>query len=279
MYNGIQKMEEIIEYIELHLTSEMDYEKLASRMTLSVYEFRRIFAFIVGCPLSEYVRKRRLSLAACELITDSEISIRQISEKYGYSTSASFSKAFSEYHGFSPSVCQRGTHELSLFPRPRFEWTVQSTEPITFQIINDSAFCIKGYCAYSDYTDTCCCEQVWDDFYRLKKDEELLGEHIYVSYRNEQRKVKCHIGDRISLPQACASADPIPECQWLTVKMNVTDDEIVNKKYHDILCNILPSARLQRRTDFPTVEVFPRDMSSDHFEWEIRIPVEKERKQ
>ena len=278
MYNGIEKMEEIIEYIESHLTSEIDYEQLASRMTLSVYEFRRIFAFIVGCPLSEYLRKRRLSLAACELITDSRISIRQVSEKYGYSTSASFSKAFSEYHGFSPTVCQREVPALSLFQRPKFEWTVQSTEPITFQIINDVDFCIKGYRAYSDYTDTCCCEQVWDDFYRLKKDEELSGERIYVSYRNEHGTVNCHIGERIPVTRACASADPIPECQWLTVKMNTTDDETVNKKYHDVLCNVLPSARLRRRTDLPTVEVFPRDMSSDHFEWEIRIPVEKERK-
>ena len=62
MYNGIQKMEKIIEYIECNITSEIDYEALASQMTLSVYEFRRIFAFVVGCPLSEYVRKRRLSL-------------------------------------------------------------------------------------------------------------------------------------------------------------------------------------------------------------------------
>ena len=54
MYNGIQKIEEIIEYIESNITSEPDCEAMASRMMLSVYEFRRIFAFIVGCPISDY---------------------------------------------------------------------------------------------------------------------------------------------------------------------------------------------------------------------------------
>ena len=83
MYNGIQKIEKIIEYIECNITSEIDYEELASRMTLSLYEFRRIFAFVVGCPLSEYVRKRRLSLAACDLMTNSKTTVQEIGEKYG----------------------------------------------------------------------------------------------------------------------------------------------------------------------------------------------------
>ncbi|MBE6695365.1 MAG: helix-turn-helix transcriptional regulator [Ruminococcaceae bacterium] len=93
MYSGIQKIEEIIDYIENHLTSEIDCEELALRMTLSVYEFRRIFSFIVGVPISEYIRKRKLSLAACDIITNPRASIHEISKKYGYSTLASFSKA------------------------------------------------------------------------------------------------------------------------------------------------------------------------------------------
>jgi hypothetical protein len=58
--------------------------------------------------------------------------------------------------------------------------------------------------------------------------------------------------------------------------MNTTDDEIVNKKYNVILYDILPSTRLKRRIDLPTVEVFPLDMTEENFEWEIRIPIEKE---
>ena len=274
MYNGIQKIEEIIEHIESNITSEIDYEALAAKMALSVYEFRRIFAFIVGCPLSEYVRKRRLSLAACELMTNPGASIRQISAKYGYSTLAAFSKAFNEYHGISPKLCQKGAHEITLFSKPKFEWSMQGAEEHAFQILTDTAFAINGYCGISDHTDSCCCEGVWNSFYELGKDKELSGDHIFVSYHNEQSTVKCCIGERIPLSAGSVCTDTVPACRWLSVKMNTTDDDIVNQKYNSILCDILPAAKLKRRLDVPTVEVFPRDMSEDEFEWEIRIPRE-----
>ena len=276
MYNGIQKMEKIIEYIECNITSEIDYEALASQMTLSVYEFRRIFAFVVGCPLSEYVRKRRLSLAACDLMTSANATVQEISEKYGYSTLSAFSKAFSEYHGFSPTACQRGGCKISLFSKPKFEFHIQNVDEYSFKILRDTAFTIKGYCALSEHTDTCCCEQVWNDFYELGKDKDVSGETIFVSYHDELGKVKCRIGERTTPDENTATADIIPECQWLSVKMNTTDDDIVNEKYNSILGNLLPSAKLKRKMDLPTVEVFPRDMSENNFEWEIRIPIEQE---
>lgn len=274
MFKGIQKIEEIIEHIEKNLTSEIDYEALASRMALSVYEFRRIFSFVVGCPLSEYIRKRKLSLAACDLMADSKISIQQISERYGYSTLPAFSKAFSEYYGFSPTACRNGGVEISLFPRPKFEWNIQFAQEQSFRIIKDNAFSIKGFCAFSDHTDTCCCEGVWSDFYKLGKDKNISQDTLFVSYTDEKGKVKCCIGERIENEEQ--RNDTIPESQWLTVKMNTTDDDIVNKKYNSILYEILPSAKLRRKPKLPTVEVFPLDMSEDNFEWEIRIPVEKE---
>jgi len=276
MYNGIQKIEEIIEYIESNITSEPDCEAMASRMMLSVYEFRRIFAFIVGCPISDYVRKRRLSLAACEIMTSPDISIKEIGERYGYSTLSAFSKAFSEYHGFSPSVCRKDSPEISLFPRPEFEWKIRTGENISFQIISDTAFSIRGYSAFSDHTDSCCCEGVWNDFYESGADRALTQDLIYVSYHNNDGMVKCRIGERVCPEDSSEDSFVIPEGKWLSVKLNTTDDDAVNRKYNSILYELLPSARLHRRSGLPTVEIFPRDMSEDNFEWEIRIPVEKE---
>ena len=154
MYNGIERIEGAIEEIERNITGDIDYEKLASGMALSVYEFRRIFSFIVGCPLSEYVRRRRLSLAACELMTDSDISIREISEKYGYSTESAFSKAFREMHGFSPIRCQKGNVEIKLFTRPKFEISVSGRSTVPFSVIKDTAYGIRGLSMTSPHTDT-----------------------------------------------------------------------------------------------------------------------------
>ena len=85
MYSGIEKIKEVLEYIEENITTKLDYSAMAASMNLSVYEFRRIFSFVVGCPVSEYIRKRKLSLAALEIMNTSKVDMLKISEKYGYS--------------------------------------------------------------------------------------------------------------------------------------------------------------------------------------------------
>ena len=127
----------------------------------------------------------------------------------------------------------------------------------------------------SPHSDTCCCEAVWGDFYDKGYDGKIVGDRIYASYRNEGEHVLCTIGERVKL-DAGSDVEEIPECSWACFKMNTTDDDAVNEKYGEILYEVLPSAKLRRIPTIPTVEVYPIDMSSDNFEWEIRIPVEKE---
>ena len=67
MENGIKKFNDVIEYIEKNIGQEITCSELAKITFLSEYEFRRIFSFLVGVPLGEYIRKRRLSLEAAEL--------------------------------------------------------------------------------------------------------------------------------------------------------------------------------------------------------------------
>ena len=59
MYIGLQKIKDVIDYIEDNITADLDCKTLSLKMGLSVYEFRRIFSFVIGCPISEYIRKRR----------------------------------------------------------------------------------------------------------------------------------------------------------------------------------------------------------------------------
>ena len=182
MNSGIRRIEEVIDYIEEHIEEDIDHTLLASKMTLSLYEFRRIFSFIVGCPLSDYLRKRRLSLAACELVSSQKSSIRSISEKFGYSTEAAFSKAFKEHHGISPTQCQRGDGDIRLFTRPEFEFTVSGRSTVPFRIISDTAFKVDGIKMVSPYSDTSCCDAVWTKFYDDGYDGNIKSDKIYATY-------------------------------------------------------------------------------------------------
>ena len=268
MYNGIKKIEEVIEYIESNITSDLDYNLMAKKMSLSVYEFRRIFSFVVGCPISEYIRKRKLSLAALEIMTSDKSDMVKISEKYGYSNQSAFTRAFCEHHGVSPTACLQENAIINLFTRPKFEMSVYGRESIPFKIITTDEFYIKGFVGLSKITDSCCCENVWSAFYESGADKKLQTNVLYVSYNNQGDNVLCCIGEKGSGGQL------IPPSKWACFKLNTVDDDVVNEKYSKILYEWLPSANMKKKDGMPTVEVYPFDMSEDGFEWEIRIPIE-----
>ncbi len=267
MYNGIKKIEDVIDYIEDNLIAEPDYNEMAKIMNLSVYEFRRIFSFIVGCPVSEYIRKRRLSLAAAEIMSSDKADILKISEKYGYSRQSAFTRAFREHHGVAPSECLNDKTMINLFTRPNFSVSISGRENVPFRVIQTEIFYIKGYSGISPITDSCCCEDVWNGFYESGADKEISEDLIYASYSNRNGNVCCHIGEKSSEGQE------IPSSKWACFTLNTVDDDAVNEIYGKIIYEWLPSANFSKNNELPIIEVYPFDMSEDSFEWEIRIPI------
>ena len=273
MFEGLQKIKDVLEHIEENITSDLDYKVLASKMGLSVYEFRRIFSFVIGLPIAEYIRKRRLSLAAFEITKNEQVDMLKLSEKYGYSSQSAFSKAFSEYHGIAPTVLMKEKRDITLLTVPKFDLKINASENINFSVIKREKFYIQGFSGVSSITDSCCCENVWNNFYESGVDKELNSDKIYVSYKNSKENVLCTIGKKIVQISDQQPFEEIPETCWACFKLNTVEDEIVNEIYSKIICEWLPSANLIKDNSIPIVEVYPFDMSKDGFEWEIRVPV------
>ena len=268
MYAGIKKIEDVLSYIEDNITEDIECNILAQIMNLSVYEFRRIFSFIIGIPVSEYIRKRRLSLAACEIATSDSVDLLALSEKYRYSDQSAFSKAFKQYHGCAPSEYLKNQHNIQLFSVPKLQFCISNTETVPLKILNDDTFYINGHSGISPITDSCCCENVWNEFYERETDKKLCTDKIYVSYHNNGNDVKCCIGEKGQ------SGEKIPKSRWACFGATTTDDSIINEFYSKIIYEWLPSANLKINKKIPIIEVYPFDMSEDGFEWEIRIPIE-----
>ena len=275
MFEGLQKIEDVLEHIEENITSDLDYKVLASKMGLSVYEFRRIFSFVIGLPIAEYIRKRRLSLAAFEITKNEQVDMLKLSEKYGYSSQSAFSKAFSEYHGIAPTVLMKEKRDIRLLTVPKFDLKINASENINFSVIKREKFYIQGFSGVSSITDSCCCENVWNSFYDSGADKKLDSDRIFVSYKNEGENVLCTIGSLADELQRELPFEEIPESLWACFRLNTVDDEIVNEFYSKILYQWLPSANLVKNDSIPIVEVYPRDMSKDGFEWEIWLPIFK----
>ncbi len=111
---SIQLLQRAISYMEEHICETMDYADAAKYVSMSSYNFHRMFSFVAGMTASEYVRKRRLTLAALEL-QETDISVIDVAFKYGYETPESFSKAFSRFHGSTPRQARQKGAKLRLF--------------------------------------------------------------------------------------------------------------------------------------------------------------------
>ncbi|MBE6740583.1 MAG: helix-turn-helix transcriptional regulator, partial [Ruminococcaceae bacterium] len=214
MFEGLQKIKDVLEHIEENITSDLDYKVLASKMGLSVYEFRRIFSFVIGLPIAEYIRKRRLSLAAFEITKNEKVDMLKLSEKYGYSSQSAFSKAFSEYHGIAPTVLMKEKRDVTLLTVPKFDLKINASENINFSVIKREKFYIQGFSGVSSITDSCCCENVWNSFYDSGADKKIDSDRIFVSYKNEGENVLCTIGSLADELQRELPFEEIPESLW-----------------------------------------------------------------
>lgn len=139
----IERFNEAISYIEEHLTEEIDYEQLGRIACCSSYHFQRMFTYMAGVPLSEYIRRRKMSLAAVDL-QGGNMKIIDVAGKYGYSSPTAFNRAFQTVHGIAPSAVKSEGVSVKSFPPILFKITVKGVEEMNYRIETKDAFRIVG---------------------------------------------------------------------------------------------------------------------------------------
>ena len=118
---GIQSA---IQYIEDNLTEELEIEDIAAKAYVSAFYFQKIFSCLCGFTVGEYIRNRRLTLAAQELSADGA-KVIDVAMKYGYDSPDSFTRAFTKFHGISPSAAKEKGAELKAFAPLRIKLTLE----------------------------------------------------------------------------------------------------------------------------------------------------------
>ena len=132
---GIQRA---LDYTEAHLTEAIDYEQAAKQACSSAFHFQRMFGMLCGFTLGDYIRMRRLTLAACALQQTDE-KVIDIAMKYGYDTPESFSRAFARFHGISPTDARRGGTVKS-FSRLSVKLILTGGNTMDYRIVAKDAF-------------------------------------------------------------------------------------------------------------------------------------------
>lgn len=138
----IERLEKSISYIEENLSGEIDYKKLAQIACCSEYHYQRIFSYMVDVPLSEYIRKRRLSLAGVDLLHGEKVI--DVAVKYGYESPNSFARAFKAQHGVTPSQAQSEGSKLKSYSRIKFHITIRGDVEMEYRIETKSELRLIG---------------------------------------------------------------------------------------------------------------------------------------
>jgi AraC family transcriptional regulator len=139
----LQRMNLAIDYIEDNLDQDIDYEQIARIALCSVYQFQRMFSFVLELSLSEYIRRRRLTLAAFDL-QDRTNKVTDVALKYGYETPESFSRAFQNLHGLTPTSARQKGSQLKAYPRLSFQIILKGVAEMNYRIEEREAFQVFG---------------------------------------------------------------------------------------------------------------------------------------
>lgn len=142
--DALRSMNNALAYIEEHLTEEIDYSEVSKIAYCSEYHFKRMFSFLAGISLSEYIRRRRLTLAALDL-KDNNLRIIDVAVKYGYNSADSFSRAFHSLHGILPSEARSENTQLKAYPRMTFQLSIKGGCEMNYRIVEKGPFKIVGF--------------------------------------------------------------------------------------------------------------------------------------
>ena len=144
LMDSLSSMNNAMVYIEEHLTEDIDYSEVSKIAYCSEYHFKRMFSFLAGISLSEYIRRRRLTLAALDL-KDRDLRIIDVAVKYGYNSADSFSRAFHSLHGILPSEARSENTQLKAYPRMTFQLSIQGGCEMNYRIVEKEAFKLVGF--------------------------------------------------------------------------------------------------------------------------------------
>ena len=142
--NMLERMNTTIEYIEAHLLEELHMPTIAKVAGTSESEIQKTFYALTGISIVEYVRRRRLSLAGLEL-QKREKSVLEIALEYGYTSPDSFTRAFRQLHGITPSAVKKGGCLLKSYGKITFVLTIKGVNAMNYKIVRKEEIHIIGF--------------------------------------------------------------------------------------------------------------------------------------
>lgn len=278
--DGIQSA---LDYIESNLDGELEINEIASKAYVSAFHFQRIFSVLCGFTVGEYIRNRRLTLAAQEL-SASEARVIDVALKYGYDSSDSFSRAFTKFHGISPSAAKEKGAKLRSFAPVRIKLTLEGGTMMEYKIVEKAAFTVMG-AARRFNTETSYKEipKFWTEHYANGGGEKVKGMYgVCIDSKDDNdnaMEFDYMIADNyipwLDVPEGCITR-VIPAGTWAVFPCRGKLPESLQNVNTKIWNEWLPNCKDYRLAGNYNIEMYtePCENPDDYYS-EIWVPVEK----
>ncbi|MEU6886553.1 AraC family transcriptional regulator [Streptomyces viridosporus] len=286
----LERLNQSLEYIEHRLDQEVDVTELARITATSEYHLRRMFSALAGMPLSEYVRRRRLTVAGAEVLAGQE-SLLEIAVRYGYGSGEAFARAFRAMHGIGPGEARRTGAALVSQPRLAFRLTVEGSSSMRYRVVDRPNFSVVGLKARVPLVHTGP-NQAIIDFVRgidprvLERLEELSDQEpqgiVAVCddldpSRAEGTELDYYHGviTSAAAPEG-TTALPVPAGAWAVFTTSGPAPQAIQELWRDVFTQWFPSNPYRSR---PGPEILRTRLSPDGTEAdaELWLPVERDR--
>lgn len=139
----LERLNQALDHLERHLDQPVEVAELARIACVSEHHFRRLFSALAGIPLSEYVRRRRLTVAGADVLAG-EVPLLDVAVRWGYGSNEAFARAFRAVHGIGPGEARRTGAPLRAQPRMSFRLVVEGSSSMEYRIVEKDAFRLVG---------------------------------------------------------------------------------------------------------------------------------------
>ncbi len=281
----LDKMNGALNYIEDNLSGEIHLEEVARRACCSSFNFQRMFSFMADVSLADYIRRRRLSQAAMELLTTEE-KVIDVALTYGYESPVSFARAFYAVHGMNPSEVRKSGRKIKAYPRISFEITIKGVEAMNYYVKELGEFRLVGIKErmsldngenlkripkfWNEFSSQGWCEKIL----KFNDNKDLLFMGVCANPDDKGFDYYIATGSNQEIPEDMAEL-VVPAGQYVIFECVGRLPEGQQNIWKRIFTEWFPSAGYEM-IDGPQLEWYPEgDITSEEYRSEIWIPVRK----
>ena len=279
----LNQMNAALAYLEAHLEDDLDYNRMAQLASCSPYHFQRIFSYLAGMPLSEYLRRRRMSKAAFDLQQGQKV--LDVALRYGYESPTAFNRAFQSIHGISPSAARKEGTTLRAYPPISFKIVIRGEVEMDYRIVKKDSFTVLGvgmplsksmeenFMQVPQFWGTIAADGTLERLLPYMSGEPMGVLGVSTCPEDDDWEYYVAIASEVPAPEGLRQWQ-IPACTWAVFAGHGPMPNAIQELQKRIITEWLPSSGYQY-ANAPDLEVY-LDANPADATFEIWLPIEKQ---